>query len=1169
MCRFSLVVAILLAAPPAAGADATVSFQQGVASYLGTEDLHIAIPADFNGNGHLAAQYSTDPDYSLWAWDFADVTGTEVLRRASQVTRFGWGDEMGLLRFRAIFGDLSTQVPPGSEIVSASLEIHPFIDDFLAEIEFAPGDRANLHEILEDWNETVRWESFGPSPGPQMGVDYGNSIVANTGSPSTALVLDVTSSVQRWSDDPSRNKGWIFVPVGNQDITTLSGSALANVTNVTVDLRIDAVARSELVVTLRHGDYTALLLNRLDNPCLLDQEKAGGADLDVTLDDGAPEELHYADESATPLTGTYRPDSACLDMPLCTGGGTAGLCGQPANGDWVLTVTDEWSDTGANAVVQSWTLHLSDGVNPDEHYSSSPAMVIDERGGRPSFNTNIWSSEAPDQTLRPRLEITYRNAPTFDPSTLNSVSGTGVVDVLLSIPAGSTASSAVTVTVSSDDTAVAQVLNSPVVFPQGGATSQNLQILVGAAGSATLTASNDAALPDSVLRVNASALGIQVSPSPLYRSAANPDEVVEVTIPYGSNATSAVDLTVSTSDEIVFDLVGGTGGSLSLNFAAGSSNSQTITLSYVGEGVATLTATDDSATLASGNAMVRLSEGPALSYELHVEPYIQLGDPAPASASDQLLVVWQTILREMNGIDVDTFSLEYRLVGAPAWTPAPAPVLNEVGSTSRINHVTTLAGLNYDAEYEYKLVHLRNGVPLTGGTYQDRVRTRSTGAFTFSAIGNTGSGTSAEELNAALLASLDSDLHFFLGDFNYNIGQYEHMRPRVFDIYGEAMSSRLSFFVIGNHESVTDRGEPSRAHSYTTTNGPPEHGDGLTYSFDVGDVHFSVVSIHDAATLTGPWLAADLASSTKPWKIVVAHEPGFTADPYGTDRQYSVHNRDHVLKAAVDAGANLYLAGATHSFQRYLPITAVDPAAEEPDPGVEWAACSWGQGTTLIHAGAGGWFRGVPGPLPNILDPPMQSYLLSTGIQTLAISGDTLTAEVVNLNGEVIDSMSFNNCQNPADCICPVCGDGATEDPEECDDGNTADGDGCASDCQQEFEQPLFGEALGGTISITLEGVTISLTTNAFETNIEVLARLATSINASLPLGGVYAFVQGERIVTNGFIDEFDISGDAGLSLHASELPSLTPLGSTLLLLMLAGLGLIVRWAPRRSGTPS
>lgn len=49
----------------------------------------------------------------------------------------------------------------------------------------------------------------------------------------------------------------------------------------------------------------------------------------------------------------------------------------------------------------------------------------------------------------------------------------------------------------------------------------------------------------------------------------------------------------------------------------------------------------------------------------------------------------------------------------------------------------------------------------------------------------------------------------------------------------------------------------------------------------------------------------------------------------------------------------------------------------------------------------------------------------------------------------------------------PVCGDGKLGDDEECDDGGTADGDGCSASCVKEFRRvfvtgAVFGSDLGG-----------------------------------------------------------------------------------------------------------
>jgi len=716
------------------------------------------------------------------------------------------------------------------------------------------------------------------------------------------------------------------MPVGSQDIISPSGSALTNVTNVTVDLVIDTARRGELVVTLRHGDYTSLLVDRLEAACASQYSYQYGsqlADIDVTIDDDAAQDIHMAGVSMEPLTGTYRPDAYCFDMPLCTGGGTGGLCGQPADGDWVLTVTDEWGLTDGTQLV-SWAIHLSDGVHSDEVYDSSPALVVPTRHRGTRWTSTIWSSENANIQLRPRLEVTFRALATLSPTSVEALPETGAIGVYVRIPPSSNLSGPVTIDVASDDVSVAQVLNSPLVFAEGGSIFQELQISIAAAGSALLSLTNDSGFGNSSLPVTVSTFPIELAPQSLYLGVGDPDESLDVSIPYGSNASSQVDVTVSSSDPGVADLVGGVGGSLSLNFAPGTSNTQTVTIDIGASGAATITATDTGGVIGGGATSVAVSDDPPVSYEINLKPYIQLGDPAPEATTDQFLVVWQTITAAEQGPDADRFEVEYRKLGDASWSSVSSLSVDEVGSSSRLNHVATITGLDFEAEYEYRLTHLRNGVELDQGIYEGTVRTRKTDHVLFTAVGNLGNGSTTTVASASRLETLDPDVHFFLGDQLYYMGEYEHFRPRIGNIFGELMSSSPTILVIGNHDAVTEAAQPLRDHSYVPTNGPENQPDGHSFSFDVGSIHFVVVAATNAPdSVLAAWIGADLAATSKPWKILLTHELGLTLDPYGTDRQYQDRIREFVLKPAVESGANLYIGGASHSFQRYLPITAV------------------------------------------------------------------------------------------------------------------------------------------------------------------------------------------------------------------------------------------------------
>jgi hypothetical protein len=91
---------------------------------------------------------------------------------------------------------------------------------------------------------------------------------------------------------------------------------------------------------------------------------------------------------------------------------------------------------------------------------------------------------------------------------------------------------------------------------------------------------------------------------------------IVVSIPEGLNATTAVELRVVSSNPALVNPVGGVNGTLTLNFAAGASNSQTINVESLGGlGGATLTLQNDIG-LTAGNALsVTVISGPGIRLE--------------------------------------------------------------------------------------------------------------------------------------------------------------------------------------------------------------------------------------------------------------------------------------------------------------------------------------------------------------------------------------------------------------------------------------------------------------------------------------------------------------------------------------------------------------------------
>lgn len=161
-----------------------LTFQEGLNSYVGTQDTTLQESAPGNVNGALQE----------WEWDDDDPNGGAIQRN------------FGLLRFDNIFGGDPDQIPPGAEILSASL----------AYTAFDPGVTGSVREMLVDWNESNNLTDICGASCDQ-GVDFASNQVAAAPGVVGTQTLNVTSSLIGWAKDPSSHRGWIFLPTTGAD----------------------------------------------------------------------------------------------------------------------------------------------------------------------------------------------------------------------------------------------------------------------------------------------------------------------------------------------------------------------------------------------------------------------------------------------------------------------------------------------------------------------------------------------------------------------------------------------------------------------------------------------------------------------------------------------------------------------------------------------------------------------------------------------------------------------------------------------------------------------------------------------------------------------------------------------------------------------------------------
>ncbi len=167
-------------------------FRDGTGTYSGTQDTEIEQANPTTGYGSVAD----------WRWD------TETGTSGSASLAFG------LVRFDGLFGSNAGQIPPGSTVQSATLTLVSF--------NSTSGTAASINEVAVDWQESsVTWDTFGGDAGIQSD-EYRTSPAysaplftgAAEGPPIVTVTagIDVTQSLQNWSNNPALNFGWVFRP---------------------------------------------------------------------------------------------------------------------------------------------------------------------------------------------------------------------------------------------------------------------------------------------------------------------------------------------------------------------------------------------------------------------------------------------------------------------------------------------------------------------------------------------------------------------------------------------------------------------------------------------------------------------------------------------------------------------------------------------------------------------------------------------------------------------------------------------------------------------------------------------------------------------------------------------------------------------------------------------
>jgi len=445
-----------------------------------------------------------------------------------------------------------------------------------------------------------------------------------------------------------------------------------------------------------------------------------------------------------------------------------------------------------------------------------------------------------------------------------------------------------------------------------------------------------------------------------------------------------------------------------------------------------------------------------------VEPYLQLGS---APAADALTLLW-------HGADRDqAWSVQVRLGGRKGWELTVQPDWTRVAVASVEPHRVyraVLRPLVPGALFSYRV--LLDGKPVFQA--QARARKGPGTAQRVAVMGDLATNQVTPRAVAWQLYRHRPDLVVVPGDIVYQDGRIPEYRRFFFPIYNAARAGagtgapllRNTLFVgaLGNH----DVGERGPKHPFAATpdgmayylywqqpmNGPalkPEgpHAPPLvpgpdwtwqpflaaagnrfptmgTFSFDAGDVHWTVLDSNPYARWDDPqlrdWLARDLeAAKGAVWRFVVFHHPAFNLSE---GNAYVDQWMGRIWPLLEQHRVDLVFTGHIHTYVRTQPmrftpdpdsLAALDPRSQRGDlkGQLAWDTAFDGRKHTtargVIHiiTGGGGAHLHLKGKSSLIRPKPYVARIVSeeNSFSLLDIKGRSLRFRQIGARGRVLD----------------------------------------------------------------------------------------------------------------------------------------------------------------------
>ena len=250
-------------------------------------------------------------------------------------------------------------------------------------------------------------------------------------------------------------------------------------------------------------------------------------------------------------------------------------------------------------------------------------------------------------------------------------------------------------------------------------------------------------------------------------------------------------------------------------------------------------------------------------------------------------------------------------------------------------HKVVATGLEPGTEYKYRVGSVDNDVWSVVGTF---VTDDGDDSFSFIALADVQASSYENFYQASLV--MDAAMEFTPdAEFVINLGDFVNdCTNEEWNWYGEAFenaNTNLTLVpVAGNHEgNITNK--LNVAWFNNMFNLLPGEGDlngvnGTYYSFDYGDVHFTVLNSNDMYPMTDAqrnWIYNDITNSDAFWKVLLLHRAPYSAGK-NINKPDTLAMRDTIIEIVDETGVDMVLSGHDHMYFRTKQV-AGDEVCED------------------------------------------------------------------------------------------------------------------------------------------------------------------------------------------------------------------------------------------------